>query len=227
MDYTHRRRVKIWGEARVVEDDPAMIKALMPQGYKARPEQVILFRIAAWDTNCPQHIPQKFDAADVAQALALRDARIAELEAELGGLAEFFAQVHRRAVEEMRGSLGKIVAVDPARADQRPIDMMLDHPLEGPGLRARLEAERGVEIEAIFGFQMRPDERGIGNRLGFIDDIGQLPLRRGRRPGLLLAIGKAGHLQLDLGLGHKGADLRQAETGAEAIKRNHAGLPIS
>jgi len=83
MDYAHRRRVKIWGEARVVDDDPALLKSLMPVGYKARPEQVILFKIAAWDTNCPQHIPQKFDAADVAAALASRDARIAELEAEL------------------------------------------------------------------------------------------------------------------------------------------------
>jgi predicted pyridoxine 5'-phosphate oxidase superfamily flavin-nucleotide-binding protein len=83
MDYAHRRRVKIWGEARVVDDDPALMKSLMPQGYKARPEQVILFRVSAWDTNCPQHIPQKFDAADVAAALASRDGRIAELEAEL------------------------------------------------------------------------------------------------------------------------------------------------
>ena len=86
MDYAHRRRVKIWGEARVVDDDPALLQSLMPQGYKARPEQVILFRISTWDTNCPQHIPQKFDAADVAAALALRDARIAELEAELAAL---------------------------------------------------------------------------------------------------------------------------------------------
>jgi uncharacterized protein len=86
MDYAHRRRVKIWGEARVVDDDPALTTALMPKGYKARPEQVILFKISAWDTNCPQHIPQKFDAADVAQALATRDARIAELEAELAAL---------------------------------------------------------------------------------------------------------------------------------------------
>jgi uncharacterized protein len=83
MDYAHRRRVKIWGEARVVDDDPALLQSLMPSGYKARPEQVIVYRIAAWDTNCPQHIPQKFDAADVAAALAVRDARIAELEAEL------------------------------------------------------------------------------------------------------------------------------------------------
>jgi predicted pyridoxine 5'-phosphate oxidase superfamily flavin-nucleotide-binding protein len=86
MDYAHRRRVKIWGEARVVDDDPALTQALMPKGYRARPEQVILFKIAAWDTNCPQHIPQKFDAADVAAALAQRDARIAELEGELAKL---------------------------------------------------------------------------------------------------------------------------------------------
>ena len=83
IDYARRRRLKIWGEARIVDDDPALTASLMPQGYKARPEQVILFQIAAWDTNCPQHIPQKFDAADVAAALAARDLRIAELEAEL------------------------------------------------------------------------------------------------------------------------------------------------
>jgi predicted pyridoxine 5'-phosphate oxidase superfamily flavin-nucleotide-binding protein len=86
MDYAHRRRVKLWGEARVVDDDTALLKSLMPAGYKARPEQVILFRISAWDTNCPQHILQKFDAADVAAALAARDARIAELEAEVAAL---------------------------------------------------------------------------------------------------------------------------------------------
>ena len=88
MDYAHRRRVKLWGTARVVEDDPALMRSLMPQGYRAKPEQVILFTIAAWDTNCPQHIPQKFDAADVAAVLAARDARIAELEAELATLKD-------------------------------------------------------------------------------------------------------------------------------------------
>src|SRR3979490_1785544 len=86
MDYAHRRRVKIRGEAREVDDDPALLQSLMPQGYKGRPGEVILFKISAWDTKCPQHTPQKFDAADVAAALASRDARIAELEAELAGL---------------------------------------------------------------------------------------------------------------------------------------------
>jgi predicted pyridoxine 5'-phosphate oxidase superfamily flavin-nucleotide-binding protein len=98
MDYAHRRRVKIWGEARVVEDDPALTKSLMPKGYKARGEQVILFRISAWDTNCPQHIPQKFDAAEVAAALASRDAHIAELEAELAVLKGEAASYDERTV---------------------------------------------------------------------------------------------------------------------------------
>jgi len=88
MDYAHRRRVKIWGEARIVEDDDALLRSMMPKGYRARGEQVILFTVAAWDTNCPQHIPQKFDAAEVAAALAARDARIAELEAEVAALRD-------------------------------------------------------------------------------------------------------------------------------------------
>jgi hypothetical protein len=83
IDYAHQRRVKIWGEARVVENDEALTARLMPPGYKARPEQVILITVSAWDTNCHQHIPQRFEAADVATALAERDGRIAELEAEI------------------------------------------------------------------------------------------------------------------------------------------------
>jgi predicted pyridoxine 5'-phosphate oxidase superfamily flavin-nucleotide-binding protein len=85
MDYAHRRRVKIWGTARVVED-AEVTKSLMPEGYAAKPEQTILFTVAAWDTNCPQHIPQKFDAADVAAALEQRDRKIAALEAEIAEL---------------------------------------------------------------------------------------------------------------------------------------------
>ena len=83
IDYARRQRVKIWGKARVVSNDPALLERLRPKDYKAIPEQAILFNVAAWDANCPQHIPQRFDAADVAAALKERDGRIAELEAEL------------------------------------------------------------------------------------------------------------------------------------------------
>lgn len=83
MDYGHRRRVKIWGEAHVIEGDADLQAKLMPEGYKARPEQVILFKVAAWDVNCSQHIPQRFEAADVAMALVQRDQKIAALQAEV------------------------------------------------------------------------------------------------------------------------------------------------
>jgi predicted pyridoxine 5'-phosphate oxidase superfamily flavin-nucleotide-binding protein len=83
IDYANRQRIKIWGEARVVEDDPALMKKLKPDGYRARVEQAIVFTVSAWDTNCPQHIPQRFEAADVEAALAARDKRIEELTKEL------------------------------------------------------------------------------------------------------------------------------------------------
>jgi predicted pyridoxine 5'-phosphate oxidase superfamily flavin-nucleotide-binding protein len=81
MDYAHRQRIKIWGSARVIDDDPELLARLKPPEYRARAEQVILFTVAAWDANCPQHIPQMFHADDVSRALADRDQRIAELEA--------------------------------------------------------------------------------------------------------------------------------------------------
>ncbi|MFC5069675.1 pyridoxamine 5'-phosphate oxidase family protein [Flaviflagellibacter deserti] len=83
IDYANRRRVKLWGEARVVEGDDDLVAHLMPANYRARPEQALLFTVNAWDGNCPQHIPQRFEATDVAAALAVRDEKIKELEAEI------------------------------------------------------------------------------------------------------------------------------------------------
>jgi predicted pyridoxine 5'-phosphate oxidase superfamily flavin-nucleotide-binding protein len=83
IDYRTRQRVKLWGEARVVEGDADLMAKLMPPNYRARPEQVILFKVSAWDMNCPQHIPLRFDAAEVAAIVADRDKRIEELEAEI------------------------------------------------------------------------------------------------------------------------------------------------
>jgi len=83
MDYAHRRRIKIWGELAAVEGDAALNARMKPDGYKARVERVLLIKISAWDVNCPQHIPVKIDAEDVKAAIETRDARIAELEAEV------------------------------------------------------------------------------------------------------------------------------------------------
>lgn len=82
IDYASRSRVKFWGTARVVEDDADLVDRLRPE-TGGRVERAILFEIAAWDINCPAHIPVLVDAAAAADAIAQRDARIAELEARL------------------------------------------------------------------------------------------------------------------------------------------------
>lgn len=92
MDYAHRRRVKIWGTARMVDNDPGLIAQLMPEDYKARAEAAIVFAIEAIDVNCPQHIPQMFFAEDVAQAVARLEQRIGDLEAENARLKAALAE---------------------------------------------------------------------------------------------------------------------------------------
>jgi predicted pyridoxine 5'-phosphate oxidase superfamily flavin-nucleotide-binding protein len=88
MDYANRRRIKIWGEARMVEGDDALLQSVMPEGYAAVPERVLLFKITAWDPNCPQHIPRKIDADEVDSLLAERDREIAELKAQIERLRQ-------------------------------------------------------------------------------------------------------------------------------------------
>jgi len=83
MDYANRRRIKIWGEAKIVEDDPELLERVFDSDYKARPERVIVFKITAWDVNCPQHIPIKYDQEEVEDLVEPFKARIAELEAEI------------------------------------------------------------------------------------------------------------------------------------------------
>jgi predicted pyridoxine 5'-phosphate oxidase superfamily flavin-nucleotide-binding protein len=82
MDYARRKRVKVWGRARVVEGDADLLSRLAPDGYAARAERAIVLDVEAWDVNCPKHIPQKLDAAAVNDALEGLQSRIRALEAE-------------------------------------------------------------------------------------------------------------------------------------------------
>jgi predicted pyridoxine 5'-phosphate oxidase superfamily flavin-nucleotide-binding protein len=82
LDPARKQRIKLWGRARVVENDPALIEKLFDHGYKARPERAILFSIEAWDVNCSQHIVTRFTEAEIEEALTTVQAKIAALEAE-------------------------------------------------------------------------------------------------------------------------------------------------
>ena len=86
MDYANRRRVKIWGHARFVNDDPFLLDRLTDAAYKGRPERAVVFTIEAWDVNCPQHITPRFTEEDLAPGIGKLKARIEELEAEVARL---------------------------------------------------------------------------------------------------------------------------------------------
>ncbi|MCW8279612.1 pyridoxamine 5'-phosphate oxidase family protein [Agrobacterium sp. InxBP2] len=83
MDYTYRQRVKIWGEAKVIENDADLEARLKPADYNARVEQAIVFTVTAWDSNCPQHIPRMVDESVVKQLLAEKEQKISELEEKI------------------------------------------------------------------------------------------------------------------------------------------------
>ena len=92
LDPARRQRIKLWGRAHVVENDPALVERLFDKGYKARPERAILFTIEAWDVNCSSHIVTRFTEAEIEQALATVQAKIAELEAENARLRALIGQ---------------------------------------------------------------------------------------------------------------------------------------
>ncbi|HZL29522.1 MAG TPA: pyridoxamine 5'-phosphate oxidase family protein [Pseudolabrys sp.] len=92
LDPARKQRIKLWGRARVIENDPALVEKLFDKGYKARPERAILFTIEAWDVNCSAHIVQRFSEADIAEATEKVQTKIAELEAENARLRATLAQ---------------------------------------------------------------------------------------------------------------------------------------
>jgi hypothetical protein len=83
IDHSERQRVKIWGEAELVEDDRRLLDSLMPPGSATYVTRAIRFRVLAWDINCPSHIPQLFTVDEVEAASAAMLARIADLEKQL------------------------------------------------------------------------------------------------------------------------------------------------
>ncbi len=92
IDPARKQRIKLWGRARVVENDPALVEKLFDAGYKARPERAILFTIEAWDANCSSHIVARFSEAELEEAFQTVQAKIAALEAENAQLRAALAQ---------------------------------------------------------------------------------------------------------------------------------------
>jgi predicted pyridoxine 5'-phosphate oxidase superfamily flavin-nucleotide-binding protein len=83
MDYANSRRVKLWGTARMIENDPNLLERLRDPTYPGQVERAILFTIETWDINCPQHIHKRFSQRQIAPVIEELQDRVRQLEEEL------------------------------------------------------------------------------------------------------------------------------------------------
>jgi len=83
LHFATQQRVKLWGRARVVENDLELMERLVDPAYKARPQRAIVFTLEAWDINCTQHIVPRYTEAEIAPGINKLVARIKELEEEV------------------------------------------------------------------------------------------------------------------------------------------------
>lgn len=99
MDYPHRHRLKIYVhvEIRSPADDPRLMEILKLPGYKAKVERALVFRLEAYDWNCPQHITPRFTERELEEVLAPLRERLQHLEVEN---AELRQQLGRPASKE-------------------------------------------------------------------------------------------------------------------------------
>jgi hypothetical protein len=86
LHFATQQRVKLWGRARVVENDTELMERLVDPAYRARPQRAIVFTLEAWDMNCNQHIIARYSEAEMAPAVNKLIDRIKELEAEVARL---------------------------------------------------------------------------------------------------------------------------------------------
>ena len=96
IDFSRRQRIKLWGRARAVENDDALIETLFDRGYKAKPERVILFAIEAWDVNCSQHITARMTLPEVEGLFGVAQERIGVLQAENARLRDLLGEPQAR-----------------------------------------------------------------------------------------------------------------------------------
>jgi len=86
LHFATQQRVKLWGRARVIENDLELMERLVDPAYKARPQRAVVFTLEAWDVNCTQHIVPRYSEAEIAPAIDKLATRIKELEDEVARL---------------------------------------------------------------------------------------------------------------------------------------------
>jgi predicted pyridoxine 5'-phosphate oxidase superfamily flavin-nucleotide-binding protein len=90
VSYPLRARLKIYAEAELVDlnEDDGLYQYLKPRDYKFKPERMMLFRIQAYDWNCPQHIQQRYSIPEIEELISPQREYIKSLELEISALKD-------------------------------------------------------------------------------------------------------------------------------------------
>ncbi len=80
MDYPNRTRIKIWGEATVIDKNDPELQFLYDEKYGSQIERFIKIKVTAWDANCPQHIQQRYTVEEMKPHINTLNQKIQDLE---------------------------------------------------------------------------------------------------------------------------------------------------
>ena len=69
LHYPTKTRLKIWATTEILnpKDHPELAVKLTDEAYGAKVERLVVFKIEAYDWNCPQHITPKFTIEEFKQ----------------------------------------------------------------------------------------------------------------------------------------------------------------
>ncbi|MCR8557047.1 pyridoxamine 5'-phosphate oxidase family protein [Mucilaginibacter sp. BJC16-A38] len=88
LDQAAKARLKIYAEAEVleIEGNEQLFDKLNLEGYKFKPERIIVLNVKAYDWNCPQHITERYTLEEIRDEFMAQHEYINKLRAEVAGL---------------------------------------------------------------------------------------------------------------------------------------------
>ena len=71
IDYPSQQRLKVWAKSEIIDvnQNQELLDKLRIPDYKAIIERLIIFKIEAFDWNCPQHITPRFTTEEIMQGM--------------------------------------------------------------------------------------------------------------------------------------------------------------
>lgn len=211
MDYPAQRRLKIWGRARLIdeESEPALFARLESTGYRARIERGVVITVEAFDWNCPKYITPRFTEREVRNLAGGWKREVEHVATDSTTDAEIGSGALKLVVTGMRQLTRRVRAYElrsPDASDLPPFTA-------GAHLVVPVRMPDGSEVTRQYSLTSDPQRRDVyeiavlredsgrrgsvaihaswqlGTRLALDQPVNQFPLHDDERHGVLIAGG--------------------------------------